>query len=53
MRKKFYQKQYSERKVMFLNKFLQNDKIPKLSEDKQLCDMPITMKNVALHFETS
>ena len=48
--KKFYQKLYSEtdkvRETNELeNKFLQNDKIPKLSEeDKQLCDAPITMK---------
>ena len=49
IRKKIYQKLYSEMNKVpgtneLENKFLQNDKIPKLSEeDKQLCDAPITM----------
>ena len=51
MRKKNSIKNYTVKRIKFVQQvnlkisFLQNDKIPKLSEeDKQLCDARITMK---------
>ena len=52
--KNFFKNLYSENNIdddqtyELENKFLQNDSIPKLSDDdKQLCDIPITLKECA------